>query len=80
MSPPTDAIFVARCRECRRIVAAALDNDRLVSVTEADIAQWVRRGDVVERVVVSGGVRVEGCACHLRNAASRGPSPQRPPK
>ena len=59
-------MYVGKCRKCGTIHAACVDRPEFAKDTASDIAEWIKRGDIIEHISQDKGVAVNNCACKDR--------------
>lgn len=60
---PMKEFYTAKCRGCGAVVAACVDKPEYAMETSADVAEWVKRGDLVEHIKSDKAMSVEKCRC-----------------
>ena len=55
--------FTAKCRDCNVVVAACVDKLEYATETGKDVADWIKRGLLVEHIVADRVMTVNKCQC-----------------
>jgi hypothetical protein len=88
MSDESRPCYAAKCSGCGHVVGLTLDEPQYRKDVAKQIAKWIRRGLVIERMTAKEGRALfDLCTCNANNAAplplgsplgAKGEEPQQP--